>query len=439
MEPGSPGRCGHEGLERFAPWRLAARAEGRAGDLQSVLQLKSGRIILPLCYFVPRSWSQRGEGFNAFTYMGQFDTTALYSDDDGETWTQSKSVMRTPVPNLSAYGAVEPVGIELNDGRVWMLMRTPLGRFWETYSSDKGATWSPAQPTAITSSESPAGLVRLRDGRIVLIWNNCMRFPYASGARNVLHAAVSSDEGKTWRGYREIIRDPKRNDPPPPNGDHGVSYPYPCLMSDGRVLYTMWVETGQGRSINVFDPNWLTQTRQNDDFGGDLEAWSTYGTKGVEIVSADRAKDGNALSLRKADIDWPAAAVRNFPGGHSGSLKMRVMIEPGFGGASIQLTDHFSVPFDLEDRFFSPYELLIGADGTLADGKRIAPGKWTDLELRWDGPTRSAQVLVNGEQVSTLTSKREGAPLSYLRIRPISNDVDKGRLLIDDVQVEVTP
>jgi hypothetical protein len=118
---------------------------------------------------------------------------------------------------------------------------------------------------------------------------------------------------------------------------------------------------------------------------------------------------------------------------------MRLMLEPGFGGASIQLTDHFSVPFDLEDRFFSPYELVIGADGALADGKRIAPGKWTDLELRWDGAKRSAGVFVNGEPVSTLTSKREGAPLSYLRIRPISNSVDKGGLLIDDVQVEVTP
>jgi hypothetical protein len=61
-----------------------------------VIQLKSGRIVLPICYYLPRSWSQRGEGFNAFTYTGQFDTSAMYSDDDGQTWRKSPSDPRTP-------------------------------------------------------------------------------------------------------------------------------------------------------------------------------------------------------------------------------------------------------------------------------------------------------------------------------------------------------
>lgn len=414
--------------------------EGRAGDLQSVIQLKSGRLILPLSYLVPRSWGSRGEGFNAFTYMGQFDTTALYSDDGGETWTKSNSVLRTPTPNLSAYGAVEPVAIELKDGRVWMLLRTQLGRFWESFSSDGGATWSAARPTAITSSDSPAGLVRLPDDRILLIWNNCLRYPYAQGARNVLHAAVSSDEGKTWRGYREIARDPARNEPPPPNGDHGVSYPFASLTGDGRVIYSLWVETGKGRSLFAVDPTWLTETEQRDDFeSSELEPWLTYGTKGVEIISHDGANGGKVLAIRKADASWPSAAVRNFPAGGSGSVKLRLLIEPGFGGASIQLTDHFSVPFDLEDRYFAQYELRVGPDGEVGDTRRIPPGEWTDVELRWDGTKRACDVLVNGQSVATLAQRREGAPPSYLRIRPLSNDVDKGRMLVDHVHVQVKP
>jgi hypothetical protein len=408
--------------------------KGRAGDLQSVIQLKNGRLVLPLSYLVPRSWGSRGEGFNAFMYMGQFDTTALYSDDGGSTWTKSASVLRTPTPNLSAYGAVEPVVIELKDGRVWMLLRTQLGRFWESFSADGGATWSPAQPTTITSSDSPAGLVRLPDERMLLIWNNCLRYPYAQGARNVLHGAVSGDEGKTWRGYREIARDPKRLDPPPPTGDHGVSYPFASPTADGRVIYSLWVETGEGRSLFAVDPTWLDETTQHDDFAsGEIEPWSTYGTKGAELVSADGAKDGKALAIRKADSDWPCAAVRNFPGGASGSVKLRVLMEPGFGGASIQLTDHFSVPFDLEDWFFSTYELRAGPDGP------IKPGRWTDVELRWDGDKRAAQVLVDGRTVSTLAANRAGAPLSYLRIRPLCIDQEKARLLVDEVHVEVKP
>jgi hypothetical protein len=46
---------------------------------------------------------------------------------------------------------------------------------------------------------------------------------------------------------------------------------------------------------------------------------------------------------------------------------------------------------------------------------------------------------VNGQPLATLPPKREGLPISYLRIRPLSNEAEKGRLLIDDVQVEVTP
>jgi hypothetical protein len=408
--------------------------KGRAGDLQSVIQLKSGRIVLPICYYLPRSWSQRGDGFNAYTFTGQFDTTAMYSDDGGETWTTSPSVTRTPTPNLSAYGAVEPVALELTDGSVWALMRTSMGRFWEIRSRDGGATWTPARPTAITSSESPAGLVRLPDGRIVMIWNNCQRYPYAAGARRVLHAAVSSDEGKTWRGCREILRDPKRVEPPPPGGDHGVSYPYVSLMRDGRVLYSMWVQTGEGRSIEAFDPNWLMENSQRDDFAGDLEAWHTYGTKGAEIASSvDGARDGKALALQTSDRDWPCGAVRNFPGGRSGSVKLRIKLESGSSGAVVQLTDHFSAPFDLEDRFFSPYALEITAND------KLEAGKWIDLQLRWDGEKRMATATVDGKPFATLPSQRDGLPISYLRIRPISSDPERGRLLIDDVHVEVTP
>src|SRR5690606_36601780 len=120
----------------------------------------------------------------------------------------------------SSYGGVEPVVIEHLDGRVWMLIRTQMGRFYESHSNDRGNTWSPFVPSPITSSDSPAGLLRMPDDRLVLLWNNNRRHPYAQGSRQVLHAAVSEDDGRTWCGGREILRDPARNQPPPPGGDH---------------------------------------------------------------------------------------------------------------------------------------------------------------------------------------------------------------------------
>ena len=104
---------------------------------------------------------------------------------------------------------------------------------------------------------------------------------------------------------------------------------------------------------------------------------------------------------------------------------------------SIQLTDHFSVPFDLEDRFFSQYELRIGANGEVGDSRVIQPGEWADVELRWDGEKRACDVIVNGKSAASIVRRHAGAPPSYLRIRPLSNDVDKGRMLIDDVRVQI--
>jgi hypothetical protein len=89
----------------------------------------------------------------------------------------------------------------------------------------------------------------------------------------------------------------------------------------------------------------------------------------------------------------------------------------------------------LEDRFFSPYVLEIGGDERTTTPR----GEWVDLEIRWDGDMRSATATVNGQPLATLPPQREGLPISYLRIRPLSNESEKGCLLIDDVQVEVTP
>src|SRR5262249_32104977 len=160
-------------------------------------------------------------------------------DDGGATWSQSPAELKVPTPNLYAYGGVEPVVLQLKDGRVWMLIRTQMGRFYESFSPD-GIAWSPPRATALGSSDSPAGLIRLKDGRILLFSNDCRRFPYAIGGRQVLHAAISRDEGRTWRGWREVLRDPHADQPPPPTGDHGAAYPYPTLTRDGRVLFSLW-------------------------------------------------------------------------------------------------------------------------------------------------------------------------------------------------------
>lgn len=410
--------------------------QGRAGDLQSATQLKSGRIVLPICYYVNRSWGNRGEGPDQFTYTGQFDTTVLYSDDDGDTWRQSPNVLRTVTPDLASYGAVEPIVFELANGRVWMLLRTQLGRFYESFSAD-GAEWSAAAPSAIASSDSPAALSRLPDGRILMIWNNCQRHPYAQGSRHVLHAAVSDDEGKTWSGYREILRDPARNVPPPPSGDHGVSYPFVAIGNKGDALYSLWVQSGDGRSLEKFDPAWLDDRNAKLDVSSGLEAVSTFGTLGVELTEDPQAAGQSVLSLQRRSADCPAVAVWNFPAGKSGRLEFDVYCESASPALAVELTDHFSPPGDEQSKFFSLFNVSIGASGDAGAEVEAAPDIWTKVRIDWDCAQRSATTGPMGGDKTILRQLRESTGPNYVRFILSKGETPSRPVLVRNVSAEI--
>jgi len=420
----------HEGQSRWDKPRMLWK--GYTGALNSVAQLDSGRILLPFSYLTSRTWANRGTGLDEWTFMGQFDCVNVYSDDGGESWALSAS-LRTPVPDIvSAYGAVEPVVIQLRDGRVWMLIRTQQGRLYESFSPD-GAQWSAPQPTELLSSDSPVGIVRLGDGRLVLLWNNCLRFPYAYGGRHVLHAAISDDEGKTWRGFREVARDPRRNEPPPPNGDFGTAYPFPTATGDGQVIYC----TGQGAGrvlLMRLCPDWLLERRQTADFFGRTEEWHHFGTRGVGFAQHPRRPRATVLSLCKTDPHWPAAVTWNFPSGRSGRLKIRLMPRPGCRPLLLGLTDHFSVPFDLEDHLNSLYNLRLGAGCV-----EVAEGQWHDVILAWDEHARRCEVTVDGRPAGPLHLRRETLGACYVRLRSLAEDVDTAGWLVEAVTVEVGP
>jgi hypothetical protein len=410
---------------------------GYTGALNSVIQMRSGRIVLPFSYLTARNWGNRGEGLAAFTFVGQYNCTVIYSDDGGESWRLGTD-LSVPVPDIvSAYGAVEPVVVQLEDGRVWNLIRTQMGRFWESYSSD-GANWSEPKPTSIISSDSPAGLVRLSDGRIVLFWNNCLRYPYAYGGRQVLHAAISEDSGRTWRGFREVGRDPFRNEAPPSGHDYGTAYPFPTLANDNKVIFVSG--QGEGRILRkMLDPAWLYETNQTADFAQRAEEWSTFGTRGVEIVPHPAEEDRKVLQIRKTDEHWPAAAVWNFSAGANGRLRLRILPRNGFQGALVALTDHFSTPYDLEDHFNSVHNLWIGTGGRLPGGDTLKTDEWNNLELAWDSKRQSCEVLVNGKSAGSLPLVRSSPNICYLRLRSTAERTDEAGLLIQSVEVDVRP
>jgi hypothetical protein len=422
--------------DRAKTWGKPRRIrKGMNGDLLSAMQMRNGRLVLPICFKTDRSVYNFGEGFLKFAYTGSYSCSSMHSDDNGETWHDSPDVLSVETPDLHTYGADEPSAIQLKDGRVWMLMRTQKGRFYETFSQD-GHRWSAPQPSRLISSDSPAGLIRLKDGSLLLFSNACLRYPYAYGARYVLHGAVSRDEGATWQGFREVARDPNRNDPPDLRGDYGVSYTFPTLTPDGQVLFSNWVEQGSVRRFRLLNPAWLLETRSACDFSEGLEEWLIFGSKGVELRTDPEKSDSKVLAVRKADPQWPAGAVWNFPMGSRGRLSLQLKTNAGFGGLLLGLADHASPPWDPEDEFHNVFNLPIQSSGAIASA-RLEPDSWCRLDLVWDTGRRRCEVMVGGKQAGVLEDNRKSRGVNYLRLRSTASRSDAG-LLVRSVSADVS-
>lgn len=138
---------------------------GYCGALLDFKQLSSGRLVCPFAWWVPKRPCAPPIGANL--------CTVFYSDDRGRTWTKSKSDLSSPCyPNFvgNNYGANEPCILELNDGRLWMLMRTQTGVLYESFSRDQGETWSEAQPRPLAH---PHVRLELANARLHRIGRRC--------------------------------------------------------------------------------------------------------------------------------------------------------------------------------------------------------------------------------------------------------------------------
>ena len=197
--------------------------QGYCGAIITAIQMANGTIVVPISYVV--------------TNPGRLVSGSVVSSDNGQCWQQSTSVDIGQRGDHS--GAVEPTVVELRDGRLWMVIRTNLGRFYQAFSEDRGLTWSAPTPTELQSPSAPGYLLRLRSGNLAFIWNNTMHRAEgiekgATGRvdgvdlnmslRDTLSMAFSADDGKSWTKPVELARAAQ------------LSYPFVLEISPGLLL-----------------------------------------------------------------------------------------------------------------------------------------------------------------------------------------------------------
>ena len=162
-----------------------------------VIQLKSGRLVVPLAVHYLPGWP----GFQSSA-----DIVCYLSDDQGKSWRVGTSTLK------SEQLAQEPGVVELADGNLMMFCRSRDCQL-VSRSEDGGVTWSPLLRSNIPQpTTSPASIERIPStGHLLLVWNNGDD-PLAAVkpvGRRPFSVAVSKDEGATWEHIRNIGTDPQ--------------------------------------------------------------------------------------------------------------------------------------------------------------------------------------------------------------------------------------
>ena len=421
---------------------------GYNGSLMEYQQLASGRIVVPYGSLQPHAKPEPP--------TGRHKTIIQYTDDVGQTWKESESKLIAPCYagfNGSNEGACEPAIEQLEDGRIWMLMRTQAGFLYESYSDDNGTTWQKAEASRFNTSTGPPNIMRHKNGWLVVSWNNCEMPPRQEGegvygGRDALHIAVSDDEGQTWRGYREIYLDHRRNDNPTRTGDRGTAYPLGAFTSAGHIVILAGQGEG-GRNPIVIDPEWIVETEARTDFSDGLKQWSVYKhygpakgwwrarAVGCELVDNPTDSTARSLHLRKADSLPADGATWNFPNGWKGSITARVMIREGYLSGMICLNDRMFDPANDYGEEFAVFQVGMGADGGIGNAS-LVPGTWHDVRLEWDLSSSKCLLLVDEKPAGEVPLRNTTLNgISYIRFRSAAREIDAAGFLVDSVSASI--
>jgi predicted neuraminidase len=143
-------------------------------------------------------------------------TWRVHFERYGKTW----ELLRPPAGTGTPIEAIQPSILVHADGRLQAVGRTRSGRVFETWSADRGQTWTPVTLTVLPNPSAGTDAVTLRDGRHLLVYNHTAK------GRTPLNVAMTRD-GKIWEAARVLE-------------DEGGEYSYPAVIqsSDGLVHIT---------------------------------------------------------------------------------------------------------------------------------------------------------------------------------------------------------
>ena len=233
-------RSGDGGQTWQPPAALPRPLPGAGALMDTIVRTESGRIVIPLQMAVGQFYkpneahpytTARLAGQRVSTSAHFFDPNwaacyVAYSDDDGKTWRYNEDGYLFILKDWGVYAGytVEPTMTEYEPGKLIMLMRTGLGRLFQSFSDDCGRTWSRPEPTLLASSTAPAQVRRIpQTGHLLVVWNQHSEEEIRKGyIRTRLSSAISRNGGGEWEFYQNVesLHDQTRVEPGPIQPTH---------------------------------------------------------------------------------------------------------------------------------------------------------------------------------------------------------------------------
>lgn len=184
-------------LKKQHAWKVLATGPGHG------IQLKGGRLVVPVWLSLGTGGSGHGSGV----------TATIYSDDGGKTWKPGE----VAVPGTDEWiSPNEATVAELSDGSVMLNARSPskANRRLVTTSADGATKWSkPKFDDALPEPICEGSLLAI-PGKKALLFSNPdnlekagAKTPPAPGTgrdRKNVTVRLSEDDGKTWTAKRSI-------------------------------------------------------------------------------------------------------------------------------------------------------------------------------------------------------------------------------------------
>ena len=407
------------------------------------------------------------------------------SDDDGRTWRRvdlppARGVRRQLPGDLRPRwfcDGCEPTIAELVDGTLRIAVRTSGPHHAFFTSSDGGETWNggDGDPPFWATNTMPY-FFRLSDGRLLFFWNNTAPLPTRAAAetpelgedelsgqwesvftnRDALHAAISDNDGRTWRGFREIALNGIRNacdfrelgNGPERELDKSVHQTQALELAGGKVLLA-YGQNRVARRLAIFDPDWLLETEREDDFrmglgglsnhlyvrslSGGWRRWAGHcawnrmpGATLVRDPWTDNPPTGTERSVREvlqiARVHDPRlvserqGVVWNFPAARHGVATIECRIVGA--GFRMTLSDHWMNPCDETVAGQSPFSRAIGRSD-------LPDGGWHALSAEWDEDAGTVDLRIDGcPFFSGDLATRPPFGLSYLHLQTLAEGAD---------------